>query len=69
MASSALSSGSVSAIGKNSAPAYSNMMGVSHSVATACFRSRTFDAIAVSLASGWASQLLSAGYPLALEDY
>ena len=54
---------------KNAAPAYSNMMGVSHSVATACFRSRTFDVIAVSLASGWASQLLSAGYPLALEDY
>ena len=54
---------------KNSAPAYSNMMGVSHSVATACFRSRTLDAIAVSMASGWASQLLSVGYPLAFADY
>jgi hypothetical protein len=54
---------------KNAAPAFSNMMGVSHAVATACFRSRIMDAVAVSLAAGWAKQLLSVGYPVSFADY
>ena len=45
------------------------MMGVSHAVATACFRSRIMDAVAVSLAAGWAKQLLSVGYPVSFADY